>query len=544
MLISRPGHPMNSTLRHLPTPAMLVAFMALIVAPSVAHADTYTVAANDPISLQSALDQAAGHVNSAGPDVVTIPAGTYSGSFTYAGDAVDIEGAGQTTTTLTAAGITTLEIDAPGSAVSGLSIVNTSGTYGYGVDLLQGGTVHDVGLHPSGTNVVGLRSTGDASLTRARVSVSSSSTGVRVSGGASMTISETTMEGAAGTSKAVQSDSAGTTVKVTRLRSVGVSFPMRALFGGALTVRDSLLVLPTDVFSTALEAGDGNNPSDRQATVDADRVTIVGDPAASQRGAFVFANTAGDDFRVSVHDSVISGVKAPLVCSALAGTGLTSADWSSLPASGDTTSGAGCTAPRTNAVAAGPIFVDAAGGDYHQRDDSPLIDAGDPAPLAATEDLDGMPRPVGRTDLGAYEYQTPAGAGPTPPGSDIAPGPAADVTPPGVTLMAQSRLSLRKVLRRGIPATIGCSEACSYAATVRLGTRSAKRLHLAGRLLVGRRNVTMPAEGSRKLTIKLTRRARRALRRHPGVTLEVRAIATDQAGNTGRARTRRVTLVR
>ena len=511
--------------------------MTMLLAPAAARADTYTVAANDPVSLQSALHQAETHVNSAGPDVVSIPAGTYSGNFTYFGDAVHIAGAGPTATTLTAAGNSTLQINAPGSEVSGLGVVNTAGTFGFGINLIQGGTVHDVELHADGTNVAGLLSTGNASLTRARIAVSATSVGVRVSNGASMTISDTAMEGAAGTSRGVFADSAGTTAEVRRLRSVGVTFPMRAAFGGAaLTVSDSLLVLPTGVNSTALEAGDANNPATHTATLDADRVTIVGDPAANQRGASVFANSAGDNFKVRIHDSVISGVKTPLLCSWLAGTGLTSADWSSLPATGDVNAGGGCSAPRTNAVTAEPIFVNAASGDYHQRNDSPLIDAGDPAPLAATRDLDGLPRPVGRTDLGAYEYQPPAASEPG--------GAAADVTPPSVTLMAKSRLSLRRVLRHGIPVAIGCSEACNYTATVQLSARSAKRLHVAGRVVVAKRDVTLFAAGSRKLTVKFMRRARRTLRRHPGVRLEVRATATDGAGNTGRARSRGVILSR
>jgi hypothetical protein len=592
--------------------------MSLLLAPAAARADTFTVVAGDATSLQTALNDAAAHVNAAGPDVVSVPSGVYNGSFSYAGDPVDVEGAGQTTTTLTTTGTTTLEIDAPASAVSGLNIANTSSTYGFGLDLPQGGTVRDVELDPSGTNVIGLRSNGDTSVARARIVVSSTSTGVRASGGA-MTISETTVDGAAGSSRGVVADSVGTTANVAGLRSLGVSFPLRAAFGGTLTVRDSLLVLPTGVSSTALEAGDSNNPSNFTATLNADRVTIVGDPATSQRGAFLYANSAGDDFAVDIHDSVISGVANPLGCYSIAGTGQTSADWSSLPATGDSSSGAGCATTRTNVVAGAPTFVDASGGDYHQRHDSPLIDAGDPAPFAPTEDLDGLARPVGRVDLGAYEYQrrpplvsasaTPAAAATTQDvtftatASDPDPGdslltyawsfddggtaigpsanhafasagahtgtvtvkdpsgltagaaatvtvtapssrPAPDLTTPRVTLLVKRRLSLAKALRRGIPATIGCSEACSYNATLLLDARTAKRLQLAGRVTVGKRSTALSAAGTRKLTIKFSRRARRALRHHGPLEIRVRASATDRSGNTGRARTGKTTLRR
>ncbi len=54
-------------------------------------------------------------------------------------------------------------------------------------------------------------------------------------------------------------------------------------------------------------------------------------------------------------------------------------------------------------ISADPLFVDAAGGDYHLSLDSPAIDAGDPDPLLALTDPDG-----GRADLGYYG----AGTGP------------------------------------------------------------------------------------------------------------------------------------
>src|SRR5206468_4175346 len=70
-----------------------LAVVALTFAvPAAADADTYPVTAGSAASLQSQLDAAAAHANSGGPDVVTIPAGIYEGSFSYSGDAVDIEG--------------------------------------------------------------------------------------------------------------------------------------------------------------------------------------------------------------------------------------------------------------------------------------------------------------------------------------------------------------------------------------------------------------------------------------------------------------------
>jgi hypothetical protein len=56
-----------------------------------------------------------------------------------------------------------------------------------------------------------------------------------------------------------------------------------------------------------------------------------------------------------------AGVKTPLRCDSTVGKGSTTADWSSLPATGDSSGGAGCTVARTNPVPGTPIFVDAPG---------------------------------------------------------------------------------------------------------------------------------------------------------------------------------------
>lgn len=67
----------------------------------------------------------------------------------------------------------------------------------------------------------------------------------------------------------------------------------------------------------------------------------------------------------------------------------------------------------TRVVEADPQFVDAAGGDYRLRAESPARDAGTAADVA--QDLDGAARPFGpQPDLGAYEYSEAPRPNPTP----------------------------------------------------------------------------------------------------------------------------------
>jgi subtilisin family serine protease len=106
---------------------------------------------------------------------------------------------------------------------------------------------------------------------------------------------------------------------------------------------------------------------------------------------------------------------------------------------------------------------------------------------------------------------------------------AADRTAPGVSLRID-RGTLRAVRVRGLRLALGTSEACRASIEVRVGARSARRLHLSSRT-IGRTSVRLSAAGRRAVTVRVSARAARALRSASRLRVVARAIAVDASGN-------------
>src|SRR5919198_100515 len=203
---------------------------------------------------------------------------------------------------------------------------------------------------------------------------------------------------------------------------------------GVTTITGSLIrTMSGDGIFTAPQAG-------YDVSVKADGITIVAPAPGSTLGAAAstaFAPTHSAD--VSLRNSVIRGVSRALYAAAL-GTGQAkiSASYSDYDPSGNFPYGANATISGANVSNVGDAgFVDQAGGNYHLRPGSALVDRGDPA-TAQGLDLDGNPLVadgngdgIARRDLGAFELQpaAPAGAG----GGQQAGGGSSDNQPPLVS---------------------------------------------------------------------------------------------------------------
>ena len=128
----------------------------------------------------------------------------------------------------------------------------------------------------------------------------------------------------------------------------------------------------------------------------------------------------------------------------------------------------------------------------------------------------------------------PGGGGPAPGGPA---GP--DTTPPSATLAAP-RQKLKAVIAKGLALRAACGEPCTFPLQLVLDKATAKKLKLGRKaIVIGR--LTRSVDGTATFKVKLTAKARKALKKAKHLKLAVRATATDAAGNAA-AMTKRVRL--
>jgi glucodextranase-like protein len=129
---------------------------------------------------------------------------------------------------------------------------------------------------------------------------------------------------------------------------------------------------------------------------------------------------------------------------------------------------------------------------------------------------------------------------PATPTQDPAGGAAADKVTP-VLGLTTGKVRLAALLKKGLPVKASCSEACSFRVAITVDRRTAKRIGLTAAAL-GTKASGLTGSGSKRITVKLSRKAKSKLAHVTRIRLKVTLAATDAAGNA--ARTTKVVTVR
>lgn len=386
----------------------------LAAAAGPARADTYCVGKtgcdHDVANLQTALDMAATHT---GPDTVDLTGSvTAPSGFTYSDpdDPVHIEGTDNPTLSASNAGATTLKvIGAAGSTITGLDVIvqpnagtgiETNGTVKGSVIESDQGAAHDQ---------FGVRLDAGGELADSDVELPLTepvpATAVVVNG-AGTAVSDSRLEGP----YAMSASSAAASSTVQRVR---MAFSGSGIFvsgGATMVVEDALL--ETRSGGGAAHTGASVDSSGSDSSLAMNQVTIAG---AAGPGSVALHATASGGSRTGLtfRNGVIDSYPIAIARSAAGAASVAdvATDYSDYSGSVQSSGGGGLT--ETNHLTGDPGFV--SDSDFHLRSDSPLVDAGDPEPLATDEspgDASGQPRIVdadgdcvARRDVGAFEFQ-------------------------------------------------------------------------------------------------------------------------------------------
>lgn len=355
-----------------------------------------------------------------------------------------------------------------------------------------------------------------------------------------LTVERTTVERP---SSGIEAEGPGVPVTLRRVTITDpLAYGVNVTDGGQVTMSDSLVTSQVG-YALSVRGAPGGISS-----LTARNVTIVGHGAVPDNAAIqaVISNVVGyEDVSVTISDSIIRGYPDSVNRSAPSfGVGVGDAfiafDHTIVAQTGPD-AGDGGTTYGAGVSDVDPLFVNPATADYRLQPASPAIDAADPAiaPAVPTFDIAGAPRRVdgngdgvGRSDVGAHEYQPPvaptgpgpAGGGSTPAGAGP-PAQAGDTTRPVI-----SGLRLRPALtaRKGGRVQLTLSERSRVTLTFTAVDRKAQpRTVRRGYSAAKGRNV-----------LKIRARALKARRYRLSV------VAVDAAGNRSRTLTRTLTVRR
>jgi hypothetical protein len=170
-----------------------------------------------------------------------------------------------------------------------------------------------------------------------------------------------------------------------------------------------------------------------------------------------------------------------------------------------------------------PSFVDAAAGDYRQAAGAWTIDAGLDDPANGDLDVDGDPRRVGTTDIGADEFVPPAPATSEPPTPTT---PATPATPAAQPFAGVKLVSPRLTLAgRIITVRLSCPAATA-------GRCSGRTKLSARRTILGRARFSIAAGSRATVRVPLSRAGRRLFARTPRLRGRAANVARNAAGQT------------
>jgi hypothetical protein len=167
-----------------------------------------------------------------------------------------------------------------------------------------------------------------------------------------------------------------------------------------------------------------------------------------------------------------------------------------------------------------PSFVDAAAGDYRQAAGAWTIDAGLDDPANGDLDVDGDPRRVGTTDIGADEFVAPA------PATSEPATPTTPANPPAQPFAGVKLVSPRLTLAgRVVTVRLSCP-----AATV--GRCSGRTKLSARRTILGRARFSIAAGSRATVRVPVSRAGRRLFARTPRLRGRAANVAHNAAGQT------------